>query len=207
MCNDLIEDLIEIKYLRFLKIDTIRISSYIKKFLYKQTFETIHHEINDFVEVAQNCKCRTEMKKEGKTTRRKGAKKEKTKKKKKKLRITGNEEERGKKRIVSWRPEARVLSSSLSPYSSPLPPLSSFYFHEGEEPVCIRGAERKNRKSEGKEIESRLAALPLLTGPTRRWRIKKNCKDVGPSNLLASCYDLHRRYACAHAHAFTSTRV
>lgn len=58
--------------------------------------------------------------------------------------------------------EARFIFLSI-----PLSPLS-FYFHEGEEPVCIRGAERKNRKSEGKGVESRLAALPLLIGSTRR---------------------------------------
>lgn len=103
--------------------------------------------------------------------------------------------------------EARFISLFLPvpPCSSLLSPPSSFYFHEGEEPVCIRGAERKNRKSEGKGIEPRLAGLPLLTGPTRRWRIKRNSKDVGPSNLLASCHDLHR--IGMHVHTRTRSRL
>lgn len=79
---------------------------------------------------------------------------------KKKLRTTGNGEERRKKRIVSWRlggPSSSSVRSllslilSLSFCSSP-PRISLFCFHEGEEPVCIRGVERKNRKSEEKSV-------------------------------------------------------
>jgi len=127
-------------------------------------FETLiyrHYEIGDFAEVAQNCKYLTEIKR-----RKNKKKKEMKKKKKKKLRTTGNEEER--RGLFPSGSKARFISLSFSLFFSVLFPLSSFCFHEGEEPVCIRGAERKNRKSERKGVESRLAALPLLTEPTRR---------------------------------------
>jgi len=87
------------------------------------------------------------------------------KKKKKREKITDNEEEGGKKRIVSRRLGERPISSPSLFLSLLL--SSSFCFHEGEEPVCIRG-ERKNRKSEGKKIDSRLAGLALFERPTRR---------------------------------------
>lgn len=111
--------------------------------------------------------------------RRKSSKKEGEMKKKKKKK--GEEEaednrqrrRRGKKRIVSWRLGGPFYLPLFLP--DPLSPLSSFYFHEGEEPVCIRGAERKNRKSEGKGIESRLAALPL---PHRAHQAMKNQEEL-----------------------------
>lgn len=104
--------------------------------------------------------------------------------------------------MAAWRPIffSLFLRSSLLPLLS-----SSFCFHEGEEPVCIR-VERKNRKSEGKKIESRLAALPLLKGPTKRQgtetnskeRMRETCRSIESlSFVLQSTY----RYSRAHVKA------
>lgn len=76
MCDNFTKDnLIKIKYLCFLRIDTTNFRIIISRSFYTDRFETsihCHREIDDFVEVAQNCKCRTEMKrKRKKITRRK----------------------------------------------------------------------------------------------------------------------------------------
>lgn len=163
------------------------------------------------MEVAQSRGCRVESSKRRRRRNNKmkeRMRKKEEEKKKKKLRTTSNEGEeveRGRGEEDCFLAAQRPISpASLFRRSSLSLIVSSFYFHEGEEPVCIRGVERKNSKSEGKGARSwdwPLSAVaqkahqalknPGREGPWRRWSIESQLRVMVDSE--DTCTRLRRR--------------